>query len=159
MLEEEPYVAFMKGRGVHSGYEGLQVSATPPESELDLQLDGIEFSSVEQDLVDVSVPLPLPSPHLFDIRARPARLPSLISRHPPRAFPAPAPLAPRPQLKALVRGLHSDSAGQGDSNQDVWEPARRFFELRKARLEDLGGAGAWHRWSEGLEFDIYRRLL
>ncbi len=26
--------------------------------------------------------------------------------------------------------------------------------MRKARLEDLGGAGAWNRWSEELEFDI-----
>ena len=59
-----------------------------------------------------------------------------------------------PALKALVRELHSDPAAQGDSSQDVWAPARRFFELRKARLEDLGGAGAWNRWSEELEFDI-----
>ncbi|KAH9163416.1 hypothetical protein EDB89DRAFT_2148581 [Lactarius sanguifluus] len=48
-----------------------------------------------------------------------------------------------PALKAL-----------GNSSQDVWEPVRRFFGLRKARLEDLGGAGAWHRWSEELEFDM-----
>ncbi|KAH9023767.1 hypothetical protein EDB85DRAFT_2277774 [Lactarius pseudohatsudake] len=55
-----------------------------------------------------------------------------------------------PALKALMRDLHSDSVAQGDSSQDVW---RRFLELREARLEDLGGAGAWHRWSEELEVD------
>ncbi|KAH8991567.1 hypothetical protein EDB92DRAFT_2114554 [Lactarius akahatsu] len=66
----------------------------------------------------------------------------------------PCPWRHVPVLKALVRDLHSDSAAQGDSCQGVWEPAWRFFELRKARLEDLGGAGAWHRWSEELEFDM-----
>ncbi|KAH9027388.1 hypothetical protein EDB85DRAFT_2148529 [Lactarius pseudohatsudake] len=42
-----------------------------------------------------------------------------------------------PALKALVRDLHPDSAAQGDSSQDVWESARWFFELGKARLADL----------------------
>jgi hypothetical protein len=54
-----------------------------------------------------------------------------------------------PALKALVRELQSDS----DGSQDVWAPARRFFELRKARpAADLGNA--WHRWSEELDFDV-----
>ena len=35
---------------------------------------------------------------------------------------------------------------------DVLAPARRFFELRKARRADLGSAGPWHRWSEELDF-------
>ena len=52
----------------------------------------------------------------------------------------------------LARELQSDPAAQGDSSQNVWAPAQRFFELRKARLADLGGAGAWHRWSEELDF-------
>ncbi|KAH8996046.1 hypothetical protein EDB92DRAFT_1943017 [Lactarius akahatsu] len=42
-----------------------------------------------------------------------------------------------PVLKALVRDLHSNSAALRDSSKDVWAPARRFFELRKARLADL----------------------
>ncbi|KAH9052235.1 hypothetical protein EDB87DRAFT_1835957 [Lactarius vividus] len=68
--------------------------------------------------------------------------------------PCPHPWRHVPALKALVHDLHSNSIAQGDSSQDVWEPARWFFELHKARLEDLGGAGAWHSWSEELEFDM-----
>ncbi|KAH9052337.1 hypothetical protein EDB87DRAFT_510552 [Lactarius vividus] len=37
---------------------------------------------------------------------------------------------------------------------DVSAPAQRFFKLRMARVADLGGAGAWHRWSEKLDFGI-----
>ncbi|KAH8986831.1 hypothetical protein EDB86DRAFT_2832585 [Lactarius hatsudake] len=51
-------------------------------------------------------------------------------------------MSPAPNV--LVPDLHSDSVAQGNSSQDVWEPARRFFELRKIGLEDLDGAGAWH---------------
>lgn len=32
-----------------------------------------------------------------------------------------------------------------------WEPARRFFEQRRVRRTDLGGAGEWRQWSEELE--------
>ncbi|KAH9178944.1 hypothetical protein EDB89DRAFT_995010 [Lactarius sanguifluus] len=89
----------------------------------DLQFDGVEFGSlpsglhlIEQDVLYVSFPLPLtlfgigtsrgttgaacafyPAP---DIQARPARLPSLLPRHPPRAFPAPAPLAPHSRTQS-----------------------------------------------------------
>ncbi|KAH9164216.1 hypothetical protein EDB89DRAFT_1859404, partial [Lactarius sanguifluus] len=59
-----------------------------------------------------------------------------------------------PALKALECDRHFDSTTQGDSSQDVWEPVRQFFGLRKARLEDLGSAGAWHGWNEELEFDM-----
>jgi hypothetical protein len=53
-----------------------------------------------------------------------------------------------PALKSLVRDLQFDS----ESTEDIWEPARWFFELRKAPETDLGaGTDAWHRWSE--EFD------
>ncbi|KAI9433207.1 hypothetical protein H4582DRAFT_1011886 [Lactarius indigo] len=39
---------------------------------------------------------------------------------------------------------------------DVWEPAPRFFELRKAHCTaDLGGASTWRRRCEGLDLDIY----
>ena len=59
-----------------------------------------------------------------------------------------------PALKALVRELHSTHASQDGSSLDAWAPARRFFELRKARPADLEGSGAWHRWDEELDFDI-----
>ncbi|KAH9012268.1 hypothetical protein EDB84DRAFT_1536650 [Lactarius hengduanensis] len=130
----------------------------------DLQLDGVEFSSlpsglhlVEQDVVyftkdglhGVCV---LTRRQTSEQGQRGFRLSSLgillarsLRLRPWRHVPA---------LKALVRGLHYDSAAQGDSSQDIWEPARRFFELRKARLEDLAGAGSWHRWDEELEFDM-----
>ncbi|KAH9168554.1 hypothetical protein EDB89DRAFT_2073835 [Lactarius sanguifluus] len=61
----------------------------------------------------------------------------------------PCPWRHVPVLKALVHDLHSDPAVQGDIGHGVWAPARRFFELPKARLADLGVAGAWHRWSDG----------
>ncbi|KAH9168538.1 hypothetical protein EDB89DRAFT_1855427 [Lactarius sanguifluus] len=130
----------------------------------DLQLDGVEFSSlpsglhlVEQDVVyftkdglrGVCVFTRRQTSEQGQRGFRLSSLGILLARS-----LRPRPWRHVPALKALVRDLHSDSAAQGDSSQDVWEPARRFFELRKARLEDLGGAGAWHRWGEELEFDI-----
>ncbi|KAH9025915.1 hypothetical protein EDB84DRAFT_1611676, partial [Lactarius hengduanensis] len=130
----------------------------------DLQLDGVEFSSlpsglhlVEQDVVyftkdglrGVCVFTRRQTSEQGQRGFRLSSLGVLLARS-----LRPRPWRHVPALKALVRDLHSDSASQGDSSQDVWEPARRFFELRKARLEDLGGAGAWHRWGEELEFDI-----
>ncbi|KAH9170842.1 hypothetical protein EDB89DRAFT_2230461 [Lactarius sanguifluus] len=94
----------------------------------DIQLDGVEFSSLPSGL------------HLLEQDVRGFRLSSLgilLARS-----LRPRPWRHVPTLKALVRDLHSDSAAQGDSSQGVWEPARRFFELHKAHLEDLGGAGA-----------------
>ena len=32
-----------------------------------------------------------------------------------------------------------------------WEPARIFFEERKLKRADLGGAGDWAGWSEELD--------
>ncbi|KAH9025906.1 hypothetical protein EDB84DRAFT_1503316, partial [Lactarius hengduanensis] len=114
----------------------------------DLQLDGVEFSSlpsglhlVEQDVVyftkdglhGVCV---LTRRQTSEQGQRGFRLSSLgillarsLRLRPWRHVPA---------LKAL----------------DVREPVRRFFELRKVRLEDLDGAGSWHRWGEELEFDM-----
>ncbi|KAH8985050.1 hypothetical protein EDB86DRAFT_3105849 [Lactarius hatsudake] len=129
----------------------------------DLQLDGVEFSSlpsglhlVEQDVVyftkdglrGVCVFTRRQTSEQGQRGFRLSSLGILLARS-----LRPRPWRHVPALKALVRDLHSDSAPQGDSSQDVWEPARRFFDLRKARLGDLGGAGAWHRWSEELEFD------
>jgi hypothetical protein len=55
-----------------------------------------------------------------------------------------------PALKALVRELQSNT----DGGEDIWAPARQFFEQRKAPHLDLGDADAWHRWSEELDFDV-----
>ncbi|KAH9023828.1 hypothetical protein EDB85DRAFT_2183174 [Lactarius pseudohatsudake] len=133
----------------------------PLKTSDDIQLDGVEFSSlpsglhlVEQDVV-LHEGRPARRVRFYlapDIRARPARLLSSLGILLARSL-RPRPWRHIPALKALVRDLHSDSAAQGYSSQAVWEPARRFFEPRKARLEDLGGAGTWHRWSEELEFD------
>jgi hypothetical protein len=55
-----------------------------------------------------------------------------------------------PALKALVRELQSET----DSSEDIWAPARRFFEQRKAPHLELGDVDTWHRWSEELDFDV-----
>ncbi|KAH9052330.1 hypothetical protein EDB87DRAFT_1797946 [Lactarius vividus] len=119
----------------------------------DLQLNGVEFSSlpsglhlVEQDVVHdglrgVCVFTRRQTSEQGQRGFRLSSLGILLARS-----PCPRPWRHVPALKALVRDLYS--------NSDVWEPARRFFELPKARLEDLGGAGAWHSWSEELEFDM-----
>jgi hypothetical protein len=38
-----------------------------------------------------------------------------------------------------------------EPQEDDWEPAQRFFEERRVRHPDLGGAGEWRRWSEELD--------
>jgi hypothetical protein len=35
--------------------------------------------------------------------------------------------------------------------EEDWEPARIFFEERKLRRADLGGAGDWIGWSDELD--------
>ncbi|KAI9456040.1 hypothetical protein BJY52DRAFT_1213071 [Lactarius psammicola] len=130
----------------------------------DVQLDGVEFSSlpsglhlVEQDVVyftkdglrGVCIFSRRPTSEHGQRGFRLSSLGILLARS-----PRPRPWRHVTALKALVHEIHSDPAAQGESSQDVWEPARRFFELRKASLSDLGGAGAWHRWSEELDFGI-----
>lgn len=36
-------------------------------------------------------------------------------------------------------------------SEDDWEPAREFFEERKLKRADLGGAGHWTGWSDELD--------
>jgi len=44
------------------------------------------------------------------------------------------------------------SRGGGlDMTEGDWEPARLFFEERKLRRADLGGAGDWTGWSDELD--------
>lgn len=70
-------------------------------------------------------------------------------------------MRPRPwkhvaALEALAYDIYAslEQEGRGcmrEPQEDDWEPARRFFEQRRVRRTDLGGAGEWRRWSE--EFD------
>ncbi|KAJ8480988.1 hypothetical protein ONZ45_g15459 [Pleurotus djamor] len=55
-------------------------------------------------------------------------------------------------LKALVTYIYSNLELTGilEPTEDDWEPARRFFEERKVRRADLGGAGRWDGWSHDL---------
>jgi hypothetical protein len=52
-------------------------------------------------------------------------------------------------LKALAQEIYA-SLGQEarELQEDDWAPAQRFFDERRVRHTDLGGAGDWHRWSE-----------
>lgn len=38
-----------------------------------------------------------------------------------------------------------------EPTEEDWDPARAFFEERKLRRADLGGAGDWAGWSEELD--------
>lgn len=69
--------------------------------------------------------------------------------------PRPRPWLHVPALKALFHTIRS-SLGDRDTLiplEHDWEPARAFFEQRKARQPDLGGAGDWGGWSAELEGD------
>ncbi|KAH9022599.1 hypothetical protein EDB84DRAFT_1564944 [Lactarius hengduanensis] len=145
-------IAFGRPDHIHSRYFDWSLKlAMRSLSHADLQLDGVEFSSLPSrlDLVEQDVMYFTKD----GLRGQPGFRLSSLGILLARSLP-PRPWRHVPALKALVRDLHSDSAAQGYSSQGVWEPARRFFEPRKARLEDLGGAGTWHRWSEELEFDM-----
>ena len=63
-------------------------------------------------------------------------------------------MRPRPwkhvtALKSLAQEIYA-SLGQEarELQEDDWAPAQRFFDERRVRHTDLGGAGDWHRWSE-----------
>ena len=61
-------------------------------------------------------------------------------------------------LKALAYEIYASLEQEElgcprEPQEDDWEPARRFFEERRVRRTDLGGAGEWRRWSEDLEVD------
>ncbi|KZT30142.1 hypothetical protein NEOLEDRAFT_1153479 [Neolentinus lepideus HHB14362 ss-1] len=65
---------------------------------------------------------------------------------------------PRPwrhvaSLKNLVHRIYSALEYRGvlEPTEADWQPAREFFEQRKVRRVDLGGAGDWNGWSH--EFD------
>lgn len=56
-------------------------------------------------------------------------------------------------LKELVDTIYSRMQVSGilEPTEDDWEPARVFFEERKLRRSDLGGAGDWGGWSAELD--------
>lgn len=56
-------------------------------------------------------------------------------------------------LKELVDTIYSriEASGQLQPTGDDWDPARAFFEERKIRRADLGGAGDWNGWNEELD--------
>jgi hypothetical protein len=69
-------------------------------------------------------------------------------------------------LEALAYEIYAslEQEGRGcmrEPQEDDWEPARRFFEERRIRRTDLGGAGEWRQWSEEFddENDIRRNIM
>lgn len=56
-------------------------------------------------------------------------------------------------LKKLVDTIYSrmEVSGILEPTEGDWEPARVFFEERKLRRSDLGGAGDWAGWSAELD--------
>ncbi|KAI0791253.1 hypothetical protein C8Q75DRAFT_805607 [Abortiporus biennis] len=58
-----------------------------------------------------------------------------------------------PALKALVHSIYTSLENRAvlEPTEGDWEPAERFFEERKVKRADLGGAGDWDGWSA--EFD------
>jgi len=56
-------------------------------------------------------------------------------------------------LKALADTIYSrvEDAHDMELSEEDWEPARQFFEERKIRRADLGGAADWTGWSDELD--------
>ncbi|KAF5319402.1 hypothetical protein D9619_008555 [Psilocybe cf. subviscida] len=58
-------------------------------------------------------------------------------------------------LKDLLSAVYGSISSRGDGVlepvESDWDEARRFFEERKIRRADLGGAGDWAGWSEELD--------
>lgn len=63
-------------------------------------------------------------------------------------------MRPRPwrhvaALKALAQEIYALPGQEArDLQEGDWAPAQRFFDERRVRSTDLGGAGDWHWWSE-----------
>jgi len=62
----------------------------------------------------------------------------------------PRPIKHVKALKEILDNLHSkmEPSGVLEPLESDWEPARSFFEERKLRRSDLGGAGDWNGWYE-----------
>ncbi|KAF4587941.1 Lipid Metabolism-Associated Protein [Pleurotus pulmonarius] len=55
-------------------------------------------------------------------------------------------------LKNLITIIYSklEFSGILEPTEEDWEPAKQFFEERKVKRADLGGAGVWDGWSHDL---------
>ncbi|KAH9954085.1 hypothetical protein BC827DRAFT_1262315 [Russula dissimulans] len=139
----------------------------------DVQLDGVEFSAlpsglhlVEQDVVYFTKDS---QRGVCIFRRRPT------SEHGHRGFRLSSlgillarSIRPRPwrhvtALKALAREIYAPLEPEAggcarELQDDDWAPAQRFFEERRTRRADLGGAGEWRRWSEELDDANFGRL-
>lgn len=68
-------------------------------------------------------------------------------------------MRPRPwrhiaALKALAREIYASLEQQvREPQEDDWEPARQFFDVRRVQHMDLCDVGEWRRWSEELDDD------
>jgi hypothetical protein len=56
-------------------------------------------------------------------------------------------------LQALVSHIYTRLEDRGDlqPTEKDWESAQAWFEARKVRRQDLGGAGDWRGWSDELD--------
>ncbi|KIJ67315.1 hypothetical protein HYDPIDRAFT_148817 [Hydnomerulius pinastri MD-312] len=129
----------------------------------DLQLDGVEFSTLPSGLhlVDRDVVYFTKDTHSGVCVFRRRR----TTEHGQRGFRLSSlgillvkSTRPRPwrhveALKSLVDTVYSSLEHRGvlEASEADWEPARAFFEERKVRRADLGGAGDWHGWSYELD--------
>ncbi|KAH7886752.1 hypothetical protein F5I97DRAFT_1869973 [Phlebopus sp. FC_14] len=129
----------------------------------DLQLDGVEFSTLPSGLhlVDRDVVYFAKDAHSGVCIFRRRR----TTEHGQRGFRLSSlgillvkSTRPRPwrhvdALKTLVDGVYSslESRGVLEPVETDWELARTFFEERKVRRADLGGAGDWYGWSQELD--------
>ncbi|KAF9233259.1 hypothetical protein BU15DRAFT_90420 [Melanogaster broomeanus] len=129
----------------------------------DLQLDGVEFSTLPSGLhlVDHDIVYFTKDNHSGVCIFRRRR----TTEHGQRGFRLSSlgillvkSTRPRPwkhlhALKTLVDDIYSslESRGVLEPVEDDWEPARAFFEERKVQRADLGGAGDWRGWSYELD--------
>ncbi|KAI9461513.1 hypothetical protein F5148DRAFT_243292 [Russula earlei] len=140
----------------------------------DVRLDGVEFSAlpsglhlVEQDVVYFTKDFQQ-GVCVFHRRQ--------TSEHGQRGFRLSSlgillarAVRPRPwrhvaALKALAREIYSPLLPEAggcmrELQGDDWVPAQRWFEERRVRRADLGGAGEWHRWSEELDDENFGQRL
>ncbi|KAJ7583856.1 hypothetical protein C8J56DRAFT_1005133 [Mycena floridula] len=129
----------------------------------DLNLDGLEFNAlpsglhlVEQDVVHftkdnqhgVCVYRRRKSSEQGHRGARLSSLGILLAKS-----ARPKPWRHLPALKDVISTIYSrlENSEVLQPSDDDWEPARAFFEQRKVKRADLGGAGDWDSWSTELD--------
>lgn len=70
--------------------------------------------------------------------------------------PRPKPWRHLAALKDLVNTIYSrlELSDTLNPTEEDWQPARDFFERRKIKRSDLGGAGDWLGWSPELDSNV-----